>query len=140
MSQNIRGGKSMQHTDRGVRFSVTIVAILAMLCGQVLGQGITTGSISGTVQDVNKAVIAGATVKAVQQGTNATFTTTTDAQGYYSLKNLPVGSYTLSFEAAKFAKLQLAGIGVDSGRDVGLPIQTLQGGSATEIVNVEAET
>jgi hypothetical protein len=111
-----------------------------MLSALAFGQGISTGSISGTVQDVNKAVIPNATVKAVQQGTNATFTTQTDPQGYYSLKNLPVGSYTVTIEAAKFAKLQLAGIDVASGREIGLPVQTLQVGSAAEIVNVEAAT
>jgi outer membrane receptor protein involved in Fe transport len=111
-----------------------------MLASFAFGQGIVTGSISGTVQDTNKAVIPNASVKAVNTATNATFVTQTDAQGYFSLKSLPIGTYTLTIEATKFAKLQLAGIDVDSGRNIGLPSQTLQVGSASEVVNVEGST
>ncbi|HWC17166.1 MAG TPA: carboxypeptidase regulatory-like domain-containing protein, partial [Terriglobales bacterium] len=102
------------------------------------GQGIVTGSISGTIQDPSSAVIAGAAVKAVQAGTNSEFKTETDGHGYFELRNLPIGSYVVTISSPNFSNLQLNEVIVASGRNNSLGGQTLQVGKSVDLVSVEA--
>ena len=50
--------------------------VLLVIAVSALGQGIVTGSISGTVLDPQGAVVAGAEVRATQMETNRLFSTT----------------------------------------------------------------
>lgn len=70
----------------------TVLAfITAVICGTSLA--FSTGSVSGTVTENNKAQdsISGATV--IIEGTN--WGSLTDDDGYYQIDNLPAGTYTL---------------------------------------------
>jgi len=62
------------------------------------------GSIVGQVTDPGQAVVPGATVTAVEKGTNFTRSITTSNSGDYSLPRLPVGTYTITAEASGFEK------------------------------------
>jgi len=59
-------------------------------------------SIRGTITDPNKAVIPGATVKAINQATNETRTASTDEEGQYAISSLAPGFYSVQFEAMGF--------------------------------------
>ncbi len=100
------------------------------------GQGISTGSISGVVEDQQHAVISGAKVSAKLVGTDQQFNTTSSEGGLFSLRSLPVGTYTVTIEAAKFSKLQITNVAVSSSRDTSLAVRTLTIGT-TEVVTVE---
>src|ERR1051325_9097966 len=63
-----------------------------------LGQN--TGTISGTVTDQSGAVVAGANVKAQNPATNFSRETVSATNGFYRFDQLPVGTYTISTEAA----------------------------------------
>src|SRR6266849_5869393 len=104
------------------------------------GQGITTGSISGSLQDSQKAVVTKAKVTAIDQGTNQKFSADSNAVGFYKLSNLPIGTYTVSIEATSFAKLTLNNVVVKSSQDTSLGTQTLTAGSTKEVVTVEEAT
>ena len=80
-----------------IRFGV--LALMLILSVAALAQGITTGSISGTVYDPQKAVVPGAKVTAVQSETGSSFTTKSTGEGYFLIANLPIGTYTLTIEA-----------------------------------------
>ena len=75
---------------------------LAVLCAFVLilqtavGQGITTGSITGSVEDQQGAVVPQAEITAVQTTTNATFKTVSGNDGLFTIHDLPIGDYTLT--------------------------------------------
>ena len=56
----------------------------------------TTGDITGSVTDTTGGVLPGVTVTAVCIATNLTRSTVTDAQGGYSLPELPVCEYTVT--------------------------------------------
>src|SRR5947208_3347285 len=71
------------------------------------GQGIVTGSMSGAILDQQKAVVPGAKITAKQDGTNVERSTQSNAAGLFSIPNLPVGSYTVSIDAAGFTKSQI---------------------------------
>jgi len=81
-----------------------IIAVLVlMICGGLSVQGQTIfGRISGTVQDKSGAVVPNATVTVTNVGTNLVRTATTDGSGFYTLTNLPVGTYNVSAEQKGF--------------------------------------
>lgn len=62
------------------------------------------GSVSGVVKDPTGAVIPGATVTVVDEGTNRRRTTTSDSQGEFRFPLLPPGSYRLEAIREGFLK------------------------------------
>ncbi len=61
-----------------------------------------TATIDGRVLDVSKAVVQGATVDAVNIDTNAKHTTQTNANGLFTIVNLPPGNYRLEVSKPGF--------------------------------------
>jgi hypothetical protein len=97
-----------------------------------------SGSLSGTVHDARGAVIAGATVMAVETRTGAVATTTTDVQGFYTLPALPVGQYDLEIASAGFASYRRTGIALDADGALIVDAQ-LAVGRAAQTVRVQDE-
>ncbi len=62
----------------------------------------TFGAISGDTRDASGGVVAGAIVTAVNLGTNASRTITTNEAGGYSFPSLPPGTYALKVAKAGF--------------------------------------
>jgi hypothetical protein len=100
-------------------------------------QGIVTGSIDGSVQDPSSAVIQGATVTAVQAGTNSNFKSATSTSGSFQLPGLPVGRYVVTAEAPGFVTMKIENVIVQAGTATPLGVLTLKIG-ASEAVTVEA--
>jgi hypothetical protein len=69
-----------------------------------LAQTANTGAITGVVKDQSGAVVAGATVKAINIATGVTRMTTTGDSGSYELAALPPADYRIEIEAQGFAK------------------------------------
>jgi hypothetical protein len=118
-------------------FLLVALAIL-MSSAAAWAQGIVTGSISGTVQDAQGAVVNGATVVAVQEGTNIRLTGTSNGNGTFALRGLPVGIYDVTVNASGFAPLKLNQVGVNSGKDTSVGTRALAVSGAEEVVNVES--
>src|SRR5437868_14749928 len=71
---------------------------------QALAQTSNTGAITGEVKDQSGAVVAGATVKAVNKATGNERKTTTSDSGAYELSALVPGDYRIEVEAKGFAR------------------------------------
>jgi hypothetical protein len=63
----------------------------------------TNGLMTGTITDASGAVVAGAQVNITNQGTSELRTTTTDANGYYIVPQLPPRIYDISIKKQGFA-------------------------------------
>jgi Carboxypeptidase regulatory-like domain len=114
---------------------IVLVAVLAFSCGPLWAAG--TGSISGTVQDQTNAVLPGVSVFATNVALSTQYKTTTDATGYYTLPDLPVGQYNLDFEAAGFTTQLKTNIAVNI--DSALTINaTMLVSKTSESVTVQA--
>src|SRR3977135_1743504 len=72
--------------------------------GAVLAQTSNTGVITGGVKDQSGAVVAGATVKAINKGTGAERRTTTSESGAYELTQMVPAEYRVEVEAKGFAR------------------------------------
>ena len=103
-------------------------------------QGIVTGSISGTVQDPQGAVVPEAKVTATHLATNRQFTTQSNNVGTVSLRDLPTGLYEIRVEAPSFRPFVSKGVQVAAGNDTSLGRIQLTLGSSNETVMVEGTT
>jgi hypothetical protein len=88
-----------------------------------------SGQISGFVRDASLAVISGATVTAINEGSNDQRTTTTNSSGFYVFPTLPVGKYTVSAE--------VPGVSLDSASKLNVDL-TMTVGAVSESVEVKA--
>ena len=115
------------------------LAVLALLisAGQVQGQT-QTATISGTATDASGGALAGAKVQATNVGTNTVQSTTTDAQGRYTIAQLPVGAYSVEATLSGFQTVVHKGVTLSVGGtlvvDFSLPV-----GEVTQTVNVESD-
>ncbi|MBV8569692.1 MAG: carboxypeptidase regulatory-like domain-containing protein, partial [Acidobacteriaceae bacterium] len=109
--------------------------VLISTAGHLFGQ--VNASLSGTVQDPSGAVIPGAHVKLLDNGTQTARETTTNAQGYYRFNQLPAGSYTLSVDQNGFQTSTVSNVNIAA--DVAQTANaTLQAGSVSASVTVSA--
>ena len=83
------------------RVLITRLSVSAMLCQVAAGQS-TFGTITGTVFDPSGAVVAGAKVETMNQGTSAVRDGLTDAEGNYLFLNLDSGTYTITVSIPPF--------------------------------------
>ena len=88
-----------------------------------------TASLNGLVKDQNEAVIAGATVKAVNTASSRETTTTTDRNGKYEFNNLSPGPYRILVRKSGFSDAS-EGFSIDGGesatRDFSLGLGSLE--------------
>lgn len=88
-----------------MRRMTTLLTALGMLLGLFaavsFGQAIT-GTIVGTVVDSSGAVIAGTSVTAKNTATGVTYNTTTGTAGFYTIPNLPPGTYDVTAQYKGF--------------------------------------
>src|SRR5436190_15220428 len=120
-----------------VRIGIVLLTMI-IATGSAFGQGIVTGSISGTVMDQQGAVVRNATVTATSVNTNTQTSTTSNDVGYFSFRSMPIGSYDITIEAPNFNKYQAKGVVVAVSKDTVLSEIRLGVGS-TETVAVSGE-
>ena len=97
-----------------MRISRTAAALAVIISSlyflsPLLGQG-DRATITGTVTDSSGAVIPGATVTLVNENTGAKAETVTTDTGNYTVPQLPVGTYTLTFTKEGFTRYQRTGV------------------------------
>jgi hypothetical protein len=95
------------------------------------------GSIVGTVTDPANAVVSKATVAVTNTSIGLSRQASADDAGYYSIPNLPQGTYDLTVSAAGFRPLTQKGVNVLI-NTVSRVDLSLQVGAVTESVTVEA--
>ncbi|MGA6953847.1 MAG: carboxypeptidase-like regulatory domain-containing protein, partial [Candidatus Acidiferrales bacterium] len=112
-----------------------LFALVLFPAGRLLA-GITA-TISGTVADPTGAVVAGATVTATNVDTGVAISQTTNAQGFYSFPELPVGKYTIDVQKPGFKAYRQTGLVLDVNQTLSVDV-ALQIGEATEKVEVSS--
>src|SRR5215471_3017467 len=89
-----------------------------------------TGSITGQVTDPSGAVVSGAVVSAENVATSVKTTATTNSAGLYTIRFLPIGSYSLTVDFKGFASAKVAPFPLESNQtakvDVALSISSTQ--------------
>ncbi len=99
---------------------------------------VTTGTISGTVSDSTGAVLPGAKVEILSEGTGAVRTVTSDAAGHYIAPTLSVGSYRVAGSLEGFQSEIRTGIVLTIGREAVVDLK-LSVGAVSQSVEVTGE-
>lgn len=92
-------------------------------------------SVSGAITDGSGSAIAGATVTASNAATGLLRTAQTNETGYYSLRDLPIGSYTINVEQQGFRTYLREGLVLSTGQAMSLNV-SMEIGAVNETVVV----
>jgi len=102
------------HMKHVLRAGVALVCLL-WLAGTAYAQ---TGVVRGTVKDPSGAVIPGAKVMLLAQGTGSQRTVESGQDGAFEFVAVPVAVYTVEVESEGFKKFVQKGVAVDIGHVV----------------------
>jgi hypothetical protein len=111
--------------------------LILLLISAAFGQS-NTGTLTGMVEDSNRAVIGNATVTITNIGTNETRTVQTDSDGRYEVASLPNGLYKVSAKANGFQESTVNEIRLAVGEKARVDV-ILSVGGVGGTVNVTAD-
>lgn len=114
------------------------VLSLCLICSTLLSAQGTGGRILGRVADQSGAVLANVRVTATNEATGITRDTKTNASGDYVFPEVPVGTYTLSFDLSGFKTNVRKSVALDVNQVITLNM-TMQVGASKEVVEVTSE-
>jgi hypothetical protein len=83
-------------------FIVSICLVVLSPFASIAQQNVTSGSLSGRIEDSNGAIVSGANITATNVETSQRLTTSTDQEGRYRFPYLRIGSYDVIVEAPGF--------------------------------------
>src|SRR5262245_48311247 len=89
-------------------FAVGLSALVVFfLCVVTNAQESASSGVAGQVLDTSKAAVPGATITVTNAGTNAQRVTQSDAEGRFSVPNLPPATYLLKVELSGFRTAEI---------------------------------
>jgi len=98
------------------------------------GQTSTTGSIEGTVTDVNGGAVPGVTITVTSPTLIRAQTATSNDGGHYQIPNLPPGRYSVAIESTKgFAKFEQTDVQVNLSKTSTVDVQLQPAGSVATV-------
>lgn len=122
------------------RCFILLLAVLFAVCLVSRAQsGMSSGSVSGVVEDPSGAALAGAQVVLRSTDSAIQRSAISSADGAFTFLDVPSGTFALSVSAANFAEWRDASVAVAVGRDTRVTVQ-LRTATAQEQVVVQAQT
>src|ERR1700687_2459039 len=117
---------------------LVLASLVVLLCSAApLRAQVDAGGVLGTVSDASGGAVRGATVTITNEGTNASLSTTTTADGTYKFSPVRIGSYKLTATLQGFQTITQKGVTVNVGQDVVVDF-SLKPGSVSETVEVQS--
>src|SRR5262245_47509118 len=125
---------------RGLRLGILAAACLAVLGNlPAYAQGSFFSTLTGVVVDTSGAVIPGATVKVVNNGTNAAVETVTGSDGGFTVPSIQGGNYSVTVSLMGFKTAVLKSVTVNAAMTANVKV-TLEVGTLSENVTVVGES
>jgi Carboxypeptidase regulatory-like domain/TonB dependent receptor-like, beta-barrel len=113
-----------------------LASLVVLLCSAApLRAQVDAGSVLGTVSDASGGAVRSATVTITNEGTSASLSTTTSADGAYKFSPVRIGTYKLTVTLQGFQTVTQKGVTVNVGQDVVVDF-ALKPGSVSETVEV----
>jgi len=125
-------------TSKSCRMSSWLVLSLCLICSTLTFAQSTGGRILGRVEDTSGAVLANVKVTATNDATGIARETKTNASGDYVFPEVPVGTYTLSFDLSGFKTNVRKSVALDLNQVINVNI-SMQVGASKEVVEVTSE-
>ncbi len=118
---------------------VLLFSLISLFLGLATAYGQqTTGQINGTLTDSSGAVVPNATVTAKNKENGFTRSTKSSSAGAYTVTELPPGNYSVTTEAAGFAKTVDEAVAIQVGQSLTLNF-TMKTGGSNETITVTEE-
>ncbi|MBL7999321.1 MAG: TonB-dependent receptor [Candidatus Kapabacteria bacterium] len=123
-----------------IRAIACITLVLAWCSPMLIGQGVTTGTMSGTVSDKKTGrPLTGATVVAIHQPTGTKYGAISRKAGFYTIRGMRVGGpYTVTATYIGYAAAAAKGVTVKLGDDVDVDLALDEKKTTTDEVVVTA--
>jgi carboxypeptidase family protein len=122
---------------RVLRGVLLTAGILVALAGSAHAQAI--GQIFGKVTDTTGGVMPGVTVTVTGTGLQQPLVAVTATSGAYTFPNVPIGTYTVTFELSGFKKGIRAGVVIETGFSAMIDMK-MEVGTVTQEVSVTAQS
>jgi hypothetical protein len=110
----------MQSNFRVNKLQLVVLLALLFTAAFAMAQGITAGSISGTLLDPSSAVVVGAQVTAQNIATGQILTAETNDTGYFTFRSVPPGAYKITIAAKGFRPVEIPQVQVETSKDATL--------------------
>ncbi len=111
--------------------------VFVLVSTGILTAQTATGTIEGTVFDPSHALVSGARVTVIELQTNQTRSQTSNAEGFFEFRALPLGVYSIQVEQKGFSKEVITGVTLQVAATQNVDV-TLRTGAQSESVTVEA--
>jgi hypothetical protein len=134
----LRGQSNQAASAIVARWATTALCTLLLTTGTALGQGSTTATIRGNVQDPSGGVLPGATITVTNTGTKAVQTATSDERGQYQFAALFPGTYDLRVELSGFKSYERKALTLSPNDNRGIDVR-LDVGQQSETITVTAQ-
>jgi hypothetical protein len=118
-------------------FIVSIFIVVLLPVAGIAQQNVTSGSLSGRIEDSNGAVVGGANITATNIETSQRLTTSSDHEGRYRFPYLRIGTYDVRVEAAGFTTVNKQ-LTITIGQSLELPV-TLDVAGVSAQVHIGSE-
>jgi hypothetical protein len=120
---------------------VKLICLIIVFTVSTIGQT-SFGRISGNVTDSTGSAVPNASVTVSDSSTNLSRTVTTDEAGFYTVTNLPVGSYSILVELTGFKKVFRPNnvINADARVTIDIVLEVGQVSETVEVVPTSGET
>ena len=114
---------------------LALASLVVLLCSAApLRAQVDAGSVLGTVSDASGGAVRSATVTITNEGTSASLSTTTSADGTYKFTPVRIGSYKLTATLQGFQTVTQRGVTVNVGQEVVVsPSDAVQEGALVQI-------
>jgi len=109
------------------KFTVLFAAVLLFFCGQFARAAENNSTVEGVVQDASGKPVAGAFVKLKNNDRHLEFMVISQAQGRYTVSNLPAGKYVIQ------------GVGGGYQSNVSAPVDVAEGKTAKQDLSLTAK-
>ena len=120
--------------------SISLLVVLAAVSSVFSQAQITTGTIQGTVADLNGAVVPGANVEIKNLATNLVKNIATDEDGRYVALALPPGKYSITVTKQGFATAAAESLELTVGQTLNLPVSMKPSGVEERVTITSAPT
>jgi hypothetical protein len=115
-----------------------LLLVLVPLCFTPIGAQTTTATLSGSVQDQNSAVIAGASITVQNKATSFERTATTNESGGFTVPLLPPGTYSIIVRRDGFTSVEVRDVVLNVGDQKAISIG-LKVGDVNAAIEVRAD-
>jgi iron complex outermembrane recepter protein len=125
------------HPNSWCRLLAISMWALLFVSAPVLLHAQQSATLTGTVLDPKGNALSNAVVTVTNESSDAVRSATADAQGHFSVADMPAGKYTIEATAKGFAATERKGVMLSAGQSQDIPL-TLTIGNVSEQVTVEA--